>query len=112
MRKLLSLLFIFGAFGAQAQYWQQAVDYKMHIDLDVASHQYDGTSTITYTNNSPDTLRKAYFHLYFNAFQPESMMDVRSRTIKDPDRRVQDRIYGLGVDEIGYQDIQVFTQNA
>ena len=86
MRKLLSLLFIFGAFSAQAQYWQQAVDYKMHIDLDVESHQYDGTSTITYTNNSPDTLRKAYFHLYFNAFQPESMMDVRSRTIKDPDR--------------------------
>ena len=56
-------------------------------------------------------MRKAYFHLYFNAFQPESMMDVRSRTIKDPDRRVQDRIYGLGEDEIGYQDIQVFTQN-
>jgi hypothetical protein len=111
MRKLLSLLFILSALGAQAQYWQQAVDYKMHIDLDVESHQYDGTSNITYTNNSPDTLRKAYFHLYFNAFQPESMMDVRSRTIKDPDRRVQDRIYGLGEDEIGYQDIQVLTQN-
>lgn len=111
MRKLLSLLFIFGAVGAQAQYWQQAINYEMHVDLDVESHQYDGTSTITYTNNSPDTLRKAYFHLYFNAFQPESMMDVRSRTIKDPDRRVQDRIYGLNKDEIGYQDIQMLTQN-
>ena len=33
-----------------------------------------------------------YYHLYFNAFQPGSMMDVRSRTIEDPDRRVLDRI--------------------
>ena len=111
MRKLLSLLFVSSVFGAQAQYWQQAVDYEIYVDLDVESHQYDGKGTVAYTNNSPDTLRKAYFHLYFNAFQPESMMDVRSRTIKDPDRRVQDRIYGLDKSEIGYQNIQLITQN-
>ena len=53
----------------------------MDITLDTALHQYDGTMTVTLKNNSPDALDKAYFHLFFNAFQPESMMDVRSRTI-------------------------------
>ena len=30
----------------------------------------------------------------------------------DPDRRVQDRIYGLGEDEISYQDIQCLPKTA
>lgn len=54
------------------------------------------------TNNSPDTLNKVFYHLYFNAFQPNSMMDVRSRTIVDPDRRVGDRISKLKGDEQGF----------
>ena len=57
---------------------------------------------MVYTNNSPDTLTKVFYHLYFNAFQPGSEMDVRSRTIKDPDGRVGDRISKLNEDEIGY----------
>ena len=111
MKKYLLLFALLAGFIAEAQYWQQSVQYSMDIDLDVETYQYDGESTVTYTNNSPDTLRKVYFHLYFNAFQPESMMDVRSRTIKDPDRRVTDRISKLTQDEVGYQDIQRLTQN-
>jgi len=111
MKKFLLALFIGLSINAQAQYWQQAVHYDMDITMDVVKHQYDGAQKITYTNNSPDTLHKAYFHLYFNAFQPESMMDVRSRNIDDPDRRVRDRIEGLAPDRIGYQDIRVLTQN-
>ena len=38
-------------------------------------------------------------------------MDVRSRTIKDPDRRVTDRIYWLESDEVGFQEIRELTQN-
>ena len=111
MRNLLSLAFVCLAFVTNAQYWQQSVHYNMDITMDVETSQYTGQQQITYTNNSPDTLHKAYFHLYFNAFQPESMMDVRSRTIYDPDRRVKDRIKSLGKDEIGYQNIQSLTQN-
>ncbi len=111
MRNLLSLTFVCLAFSTNAQYWQQSVHYNMDITMDVETSQYTGQQQITYTNNSPDTLHKAYFHLYFNAFQPESMMDVRSRTINDPDRRVKDRIKSLGKDEIGYQNIQSLTQN-
>jgi len=111
MKKLLLAFFVGLGISAQAQYWQQAVRYDMDVTMDVANHQYDGAQEITYTNNSPDTLHKAYFHLYFNAFQPESMMDVRSRNIADPDRRVRDRIEGLGPDRIGYQNVRVLTQN-
>lgn len=96
---------------AQRTYWQQEIDYKMNIDVDVDKHQYKGTQKIVYTNNSPDELTRVYFHLYFNAFQPGSMMDVRSRTIADPDGRVRDRISKLSDDEIGYQRINSLKQD-
>ncbi|MEX0995040.1 MAG: M1 family peptidase, partial [Balneolaceae bacterium] len=92
-------------------YWQQEVNYEMEIDFDVNNHRFDGTQKLTYSNHSPDTLHRVYYHLYFNAFQPNSMMDKRSRTIEDPDSRVQDRIYHLEEDEIGYQHVQKLTQN-
>ncbi len=96
---------------APAQYWQQHVNYDMQIDMNTNNHRFTGVQTLTYTNNSPDTLKKVYYHLYFNAFQPGSMMDERSRAIQDPDRRVGDRIAQLKKDEIGYHKIDVLTQN-
>lgn len=92
-------------------YWQQAVAYEMDIDMDVETNRYDGYQKLTYTNNSPDTLDRAFYHLFFNAFQPESMMDKRSRTISDPDRRIRDKILGYDETEIGYQRIDWIRQN-
>ena len=92
-------------------YWQQHVDYKMEIDMDVNSYQYKGKQQLVYTNNSPDVLNRVYYHLYFNAFQPESEMDVRSRTIPDPDSRVGDRISKLKPNEIGYIKVNSLKQN-
>ena len=92
-------------------YWQQRVSYTMNVELNTQNHQVIGKQSLVYWNNSPDTLYKVYYHLYFNAFQPGSMMDVRSRTISDPDRRVKDRISKLMEDEIGYQKIGSLTQN-
>ncbi|MBT8308977.1 MAG: M1 family metallopeptidase [Flavobacteriaceae bacterium] len=92
-------------------YWQQHVDYTMEIDFDVKTSQYKGKQTIVYTNNSPDTLDKVFYHLYFNAFQPGSEMDVRSRTIADPDARVKDRISKLRPNEIGYIKVNSLKQN-
>ena len=88
--------------ASKSTYWQQHVDYKMTIDMDVNNYQYQGTQKLVYTNNSPDTLNKVFYHLYFNAFQPGSEMDVRSRTIADPDPRVGNRISELSPSEIGY----------
>ena len=88
-------------------YWQQHVDYEMNISVDVSDFTYDGDQSIVYTNNSNDTINKVYYHLFFNAFKPNSQMDVRSRTIRDPDRRVGSRIVAL--EEKDYGDISVST---
>jgi hypothetical protein len=92
-------------------YWQQHVDYKMEIDVDVKSYSYKGKQTLVYTNNSPDTLNRVYYHLYFNAFQPGSEMDIRSSTVPDSDQRVSDRISKLKPDEVGYIKVNSLKQN-
>ncbi len=91
-------------------YWQQRVEYEMDVNMDVQTHRFTGEQKLTYYNNSPDTLTNIYYHLYFNAFQPGSMMDMRSLTIEDPDRRVGSRISQLSDDEIGYQHINSLQQ--
>lgn len=110
---ILILIFLMNAklVTGQSYDWQQFVTYDMDVTLDVRTHQMTGDQTLVYFNNSPDTLKKLYYHLYFNAFQPNSMMDVNSRQISDPDSRVRDRIYHLRDDEIGYQKINWLKQD-
>lgn len=104
---------------AQDKRWQQRADYVMHIDMDVQTNRFTGSQELTYTNNSPDTLRRLFYHLYFNAFQPGSSMDVRSQELgknrvngrADWDPRVKDRISKLKPDEIGYQKISSLKLN-
>ena len=105
---------------AQPDRWQQHVKYTMNVDVDVTSNRFTGTEKLEYTNNSPDLLKKVFYHLYWNAFQPGSMMDVRSRElgkVADPsgrsdwDPRVRDRISKLQPDEIGYQKIISLKMN-
>ncbi|MCB0548444.1 MAG: M1 family metallopeptidase [Phaeodactylibacter sp.] len=104
--KLLALLFLGPVLvQAQPERWQQRAEYQMVIDFDAKEHQFKGAQRLVYHNNSPDTLFRVFYHLYFNAFQPNSMMDVRSRTIVDSDPRVGSRIYSLGEKEIGYHEI-------
>ncbi len=117
MNSFLSKILAGGALMAsslawgQNNYWQQKVSYNMDIDMDVKKHRFEGVQSLDYTNNSPDTLHKVYYHLYFNAFQPGSQMDVRSLNIQDPDKRVGDRISKLDKDEIGYHKITSLTHN-
>lgn len=92
-------------------YWQQEVEYVMEIDMDADANRFTGHQILTYQNNSPDRLNRVFYHLFFNAFQPNSMMDKRSRTISDPDRRVRDRIYHYDETEIGFQKVHRLTQN-
>ena len=96
---------------AQQQRWQQQIAYQMEIEVDAAKHQLKGRQKVQYVNNSNETLDKVFYHLYFNAFQPNSMMDVRSRTIQDADPRVGSRILDLTADEIGYHKINALMQN-
>ncbi len=100
----------------KSTYWQQHVDYTMNIDMNVKNYQFDGTQKLIYTNNSPDDLNKVYYHLYFNAFQPGSEMDIRLQNIEDPDDRMvtkdkKSRIATLKPNEIGFQKILSLTQD-
>src|SRR5688500_12918607 len=91
MKKILVLVFFliltpsFFILRAQpADYWQQHVAYTIEATLIDATHSIDGKLSVVYTNNSPDTLREVYFHLYYNAFRPGSMM--HERAIEQDDR--------------------------
>ena len=126
MKKLLLLLTScigFAQNNPNPGYWQQHVDYKMEVNMDVKKFQYKGKQEIVYTNNSPDTLHKVYYHLYNNAFQPGSEMDARLQAISDPDKRMvktfkkegkdvkESRISTLKPNEIGYLNITNFKQD-
>jgi hypothetical protein len=127
MKQLLLVLSFFISFQlfAQSDRWQQRVKYTMNIDMDVAANQYKGKQKLEYSNNSPDTLKKVFYHLYWNAFQPNSMMDARSRRqgeialrkdrngndVTDWDARVKDRIVKLQPNEIGYQRVSSLKMN-
>ena len=110
---LLALTFVFISSFAQSSRWQQRVKYAMNIDVDASTNKFTGKQKLEYTNNSPDVLNKVFYHLYFNAFQPNSSMDQRSRELgkivnngrQDWDGRVRDRISKLTPEEIGYQKI-------
>ncbi len=99
------------SFSPPYGYWQQRVDYTMDIDFDVQKHQFKGKQRLVYTNNSPDELHRVFYHLYFNAFQPGSMMDVRSRELPDADRRVGGRIAQLKPEEQGWHRILSLKQD-
>ena len=126
MKNIILSIILLIAFSLNAQntsYWQQHVDYSMEIDMNVDNFQYDGKQKIIYTNNSPDTLDKVFYHLFFNAFQPGSEMDIRLQNIADPDGRMvtnigsketpvyQSRISKLQPHEIGFIKVQSLKQD-
>lgn len=128
MKKLV-LLALLSATGLYAQnnpnpgYWQQHVDYKMDVSMDVTTYRYTGKQQLVYTNNSKDTLNRVFYHLYNNAFQPGSDMDARLKAISDPDKRMvktfktpekttyESRISQLKPDEIGCLKITNLKQD-
>ena len=83
----------------------------MDFKIDVSDFSFNGEQELVYTNNSPDTITKVYYHLFFNAFRPGSQMDVRSRTIRDPDRRVGSRIFELEEKDYGELNVLSLKQN-
>src|ERR1043165_2612649 len=111
--------------AAQPDRWQQRVKYTMNVDVNVQTNRFTGKQRLEYWNNSPDTLSRVFYHLYWNAFQPNSMMDNRSRRqgsivlrqgrngndIVDWDQRVRDRIQNLKPEEYGYQKVLSLKMN-
>ena len=124
MKKTFALFLLFTFYflyvsNAQPDRWQQRVKYNLNVDVDVNTNLINGFEKLEYSNNSPDKLDRVFFHLYWNAFQPGSEMDVRSQELgktlingrPDWDTRVRDRISKLTPTEVGYQKIQSIKVN-
>ena len=60
------------------EYWQQEVDYNIAVTLDESTQSLNGTETINYQNNSPDTLRYLWLQLDQNRFRSDSMEQTSS----------------------------------
>ncbi|MFQ5510237.1 MAG: M1 family aminopeptidase [Candidatus Krumholzibacteriia bacterium] len=97
---------------ASQDYFQQFVHYTIKVRLDTQNHTLTGTESINYVNNSPDTLRQFYLHLYPNAYRSKE-----SALIKDVRRGFNGTLFDLpnkhrshlGVSEvtIGGQPVEV-----
>ncbi|HLL41725.1 MAG TPA: M1 family metallopeptidase [Segetibacter sp.] len=122
---LVFLVVLLNTCSAQPDRWQQRISYNINVKMNVATNRFNGIEKIDYFNNSPDTLYRVFFHTYWNAFQRNSSMDVRSRElgktvlgmdklgneVRDWDPRVKDRILHLKPDEIGYQKVSYVNLN-
>ncbi len=102
------VFFLLGGAGLAAQNtpatWQQKIDYQIDIRLDDQTHSVQGREKVRYFNQSPDTLKRLYFHLYWNAIQPESPL---ARVSKEWKRELDD----LKKSEQGRMDIFYVQQN-
>ena len=121
---VIGITFFSTLVSAQPDRWQQYIKYTIDVTLLDVSNNLEGTETIEYSNNSTDTLHKLFFHLYWNAFRPNSSMDVRSLElgknvmrrrngdeVPDWDSRVKDRISKLKEDEMGFNHVTKLTIN-
>ena len=85
---LLTLVALTRYINVSAQtYWQQEVEYTMAVNMNIDDYTYEGVQKLVYTNHSPDSLKKVFYHLYFNAFRPGSEMAIRQDNAADINTR-------------------------
>ena len=108
----LSLAIGLGSASAQTGYWQQSLRYQMDVDLDHNEHRLEGKMRLEYTNNSPDALDEIFMHLYWNAFQPGSMMsNMANIPTQFKDKAIGTKIEELKPYEEGEQIVRVVKHN-
>ena len=88
--------------NVKSQYWQQSVDYTISVSLDEKTSNYSGKQKLIYKNNSPETLHKVFYHLYFNAFQPGSEMAVQLKNSPDKNTRFDVNLDSITKDQQGF----------
>ncbi len=105
------LLFVFACSFSQEGYWQQHVDYTIEIDVDVESFTYTGEQKLVYTNNSPDSLKRVFYHLYYNAFKPGSDLEAASRYSYNDKRNMSKNLLSLDKNDWGDLRVLALTQD-
>src|SRR6056300_436007 len=83
----------------------------MEVSLDTETANYSGTQSLVYTNNSPETLHKVFYHLYFNAFRPGSEMAVRLKSSPDRNGRFKVDLDSLTKEQQGLLKVSNLTQD-
>lgn len=92
-----------------AGYWQQKVEYQIDVRLDDQTHAVQGRVKLKYFNNSPDTMKRVFFHLFWNAIQPGS---AYAGSLKQKeDLETAQKFDALTPAEMGKQDIFSVQQN-
>ena len=98
-----------------AAYWQQDVYYNIKANIDEVTDIITATENLTYTNNSPDDLAIVYFHLYQNAFQPNSYYDeLQNQNGKSPNYgRYESQGLGTVIEnlKVDGQEVQIELDN-
>ena len=84
--------------------WQQRVDTRINVTLDDNKHILRAYEEMTYTNNSPDTLRFIYIHLWPNAYKNDHTPYERQQDVN----KSRTFYYSKAVDK-GYIDSLQFT---
>lgn len=85
------------------KYWQNRADYAIRVSLDTAQHRVSGSVTITYTNNSPDTLPFLWLQLDQNIFKEGSRSQA---TAVVTGGRFQNRSFTQGLEISGVSVVQ------
>jgi len=94
-------------------YWQQEADYKIQVALDDENQSITAKSTITYTNNSPDTLRYLWVQLDQNRFKKDSI-GPKSRASGELERVSFSRMESMLTQEsfpAGYELTEISKEN-
>lgn len=107
MKRILGICLLLSSTSfAQTAYWQQHVATHLEVKLDDKLHILNGYEELTYTNNSPDTLRIIYMHLFANAYRNDRTPFARQQE----QNRNSDFYYSKPSDR-GYIDSLQFTVN-
>lgn len=111
MKKIIpiALLQIFFSFCSISQtYFQQHLDYLIHVRLDTANHSLKGHITIRYTNHSPDTLRYLYILLHPNSTSHPTKTALAKQLLQSNNWT----LYFSEPSQRGYIDSLSFTVNS
>ncbi|MFT5465225.1 MAG: hypothetical protein ACI8UO_000312 [Verrucomicrobiales bacterium] len=110
------------------EYWQQQADYVIKVQLDEEARRLSASATITYINNSPDSLEFLWVHLDQNIFRKDSIKELtldfggaggRGPTSEAPSRREPAKIsfeelrrqHGFDDREYGFEIGEVTLEN-
>ena len=88
------------------RYWQQRADYTIRATLDEAKRSIKGAGTVTYHNNSPDTLSYLWVQLDQNIVRP----DADNRTVANlPSREAWAK--GSQADGVRFEAMRFIAQS-